>query len=242
LAAQPAALAADVNLTGSAKEAFLLENLACVESQDYTPQRIQIRHDWLPKGFCSWVARSKMEFPMKLQGKPRVGMLVVLAVLLACAILLPEVVSAAWHVAHGRSVTYRSWKVEVPFGWYAMSHGEGMSVARMSELPWKDGPTANFLPVHFTKTYPFSYELFGKEQALTLQGRGYLPFGQRNLQVAGKAGRCWRFYNQKNHNELWIACIVPEDLISADYIGDEADSNAFLSLLTAIQRNPGVTN
>lgn len=166
------------------------------------------------------------------------GVLIALGVLLVCAILLPQVVSAGWHIAHGRTVSYRSWKVEVPFGWYAMGHGEGMSVARMSELPWKDGPIANFLPVHFSKTYPFSYDLFGKEQALTLEGRGYRPSGQRNLQVAGKEGRCWRFYNQKNHDKWWIACIVPEDLISADYTGDKTDANAFLSLLTTIQPNP----
>lgn len=175
---------------------------------------------------------------MKLNHKPRIGVLVVLGILLVCAVLLPEVVSAGWHVAHGRMVTYRSWKVEVPFGWYAMSHGEGMAVARMSEFPWKNGPIANFLPVHFTKTYPFSYDLFGREQALTLQGQGYVPFGQRNLQIAGKDGRCWRFYKQKDRDQLWIACIVPKDLTSVDYIGDNAHASAFLSLLEASQRNP----
>jgi hypothetical protein len=179
---------------------------------------------------------------MKSDGKPRIAVLIVLVMLLVAAVLLPEVVSAAWHIAHGRTVRYRSWKVVVPFGWYAMSHGEGMSVARMSELPWENGPIANFLPVHFAKTYPFSYELFGKEQALTLQGRGYVPLGQRNLQVAGKDGRCWTFYRQKDHDQLWIACIVPKDLISADYIGDQADARAFFSLLAASQRNPAVTN
>lgn len=183
-----------------------------------------------------------MKFPMAPNGKPRAAVLIVLGMLLVCAILLPEVVSAAWHIAHGRAVSYRSWNVEVPFGWYAMSHGEGMSVARMSELPWKDGPIANFLPVHFTKTYPFSYDVFGKEQAFTLAGRGYLPLGQRNLKVAGLDGRCWTFYNRKSHTKLWIACIVPKDLTSADYTGDTADSNAFFSLLNAIQRNPSATN
>lgn len=175
---------------------------------------------------------------MKPSGKPRIGVLIVLAILLVSAILLPEVVSAGWHITHGRTVTYRSWKIEVPFGWYAIRRGEGVSVARMSELPWKDGPIANFLPVHFTKTYPFSYDLFGKEQALTLQVRGYVQFGQRNLQVAGKDGRCWTFHKKKEPTQLWIACIVPKDLTSADYIGNTADADAFFALLTASQRNP----
>jgi hypothetical protein len=161
---------------------------------------------------------------------------IVLGVLLVCAALLPEVVSAGWHLAHGRTVSYRSWKVVVPFGWYAISHGEAMSVERMSELPWRHGPAAVFQPVHFSKTYPFKYDLFGKEQAGTLRAIGYLLSEQRDIVVAGKDGRCWTFDSWKNHNQLWIACIVPKDLTSADYIGDRAHANDFLSLLTQTQR------
>lgn len=175
---------------------------------------------------------------MKPKGRPRIGVLVVLAILLIAAILLPEVVAAAWHMAHGRAVTYRSWRVAVPSGWYAMSHGEGMSVARMAELPWKSGPIANFLPVHFAKTYPFSYDLFGQEQELTLEGRGYLPLGERDLEVAGKKGRCWMFYSRKDARQMWIACIVPGDLTSADYVGDKADAGAFFTLLASIEPKP----
>ncbi|MGC1108024.1 MAG: hypothetical protein WA876_15960 [Candidatus Acidiferrales bacterium] len=164
------------------------------------------------------------------------------ATLLLLAVLLPQVVSAGWHLAHGRTVNYRSWKVAVPFGWYAISQGEGMSVERMSELPWQRNPVATFLPVHFTRTYPFQYGLFGKEQALTLRARGYLLVEQRNVQVAGKDGRCWTFDNWKNHDQLWIACIVPKDLTSADYIGNKADANAFFSLLTESQHNPAAAN
>jgi hypothetical protein len=170
---------------------------------------------------------------MSTKNKVRI---IVAAALAICASLLPEVVSAGWHLAHGRTVTYRAWKVVVPFGWYAISHGEQMSVERMSEIPWKEHPIAEFQPVHFTKTYPFKYDLFGKEQAATLRGMGYLFLEQRDIQVAGKDGRCWTFDNWKNHNQLWIACIVPKDLTSADYIGDRAYANDFFSLLTQTQR------
>lgn len=180
-----------------------------------------------------------MGIPMKAPSK---GTITIAAVLLLVAILLPQVVSAGWHIVHGRTVKYRAWEVAVPFGWYATSHGEGMSVERMSEVPWRKGPAAEFLPVHFTKTYPFSYSLFGKEQAATLRGMGFLPVDQRNVQVAGKDGRCWTFDNWKNHDQLWIACIVPKDLTSADFIGNRAYANDFFSLLTESQRNPAVRN
>lgn len=173
---------------------------------------------------------------------PTKGTITIAAALLLVAILLPQVVSAGWHLAHGRTVNYRSWQIEVPFGWYATSHGEILAVERMSEIPWQKHPTAEFQPVHFSKTYPFNYDLFGKEQALTLRSHGYLLMGQRNIQVAGKDGRCWEFYYLQNSRQLWIACIVPKDLTSADYMGDAAYANDFLSLLTRTHRDPTAPN
>ena len=161
---------------------------------------------------------------------------------LLLAIFLPQVVSAGWHIIHGRTVNYRSWKVVVPSGWYAMSHGEGMSVERMSELPWQQHPEVNFLPVHFAKTYQFQYEVFEKAQERTVRAMGYVPLRERDIQVAGQDGRCWTFDKYKNHDQLWIACIVPKDLTSADYIGNKAYADEFLSFFTQTQRNPAAAN
>jgi hypothetical protein len=155
---------------------------------------------------------------------------------LLLAIFLPQVVSAGWHLMHGRTVDYRSWKVVVPSGWYAMSHGEGMSVERMAELPWQEHPVANFLPVHFAKTYSFQYDVFQKAQDRTMRAMGYLPLWQRDIQVAGQEGRCWTYNNWKDRKQLWIACIVPKDFTSADYHGTQAYADDFFSLLTQTQR------
>ncbi|MFZ0211347.1 MAG: hypothetical protein WBE20_00455 [Candidatus Acidiferrales bacterium] len=156
-------------------------------------------------------------------------------VFLAIAIFLPEVVSAGWHVAHGKTVTFRGWKVDVPFEWYARSHGEDMTVERMSRLSWRQDPIAVFQPVHFTKTYPFQYELYGKEQALVMRAKGYLLSGQQDLEIAGKGGRCWTFNAWNNRDNLWIACIVPKDLTAADYIGTRAYAPNFFSVLSQIK-------
>ena len=164
------------------------------------------------------------------------------AILVLVAIFLPEVVSAGWHIAHGRTVDYRQWKVTVPFEWYAISHGEGMAVERMTRLSWEKAPEAEFLPVHFAKTYPFKYELYGKSQAQTLRARGYLLQGQRDIQIAGKPGMCWIFNKYKEDEQLWIACIVPTDLTSADYIGNKAYAEEFFSFLAETQRKLASSN
>lgn len=164
------------------------------------------------------------------------------ALLLLVAIFLPEVVSAAWHIAHGRTVDYRSWKVVVPFEWYAISHGEGMSVERMTRLSWQKAPEVEFLPVHFGKAYHFQYEVYGKAQAQAMSGRGYLLQGQRDIQIADKPGMCWTFSQYKHSDHLWIACVVPQDLMSADYIGNKAYAGEFFSFLTQTQRNPAAAN
>ncbi len=158
------------------------------------------------------------------------------AIFLTLAILLPEVVSAGWHMVHGRSVEFRGWKVTVPFEWYAVSHGEGMTVERMSRLSWEKYPVATFLPVHFTKTSPFSYDLFGSVQAGVLRARGYLPSAMRDIEVGGEGGRCWIFISAAHRNQEWIDCIVPKDLTSVDYIGPAANANEFFSLLGNIKR------
>ncbi len=167
------------------------------------------------------------------------------AALLLAGVFLPEVVSAGWHIAHGRTVTYRQWKVTVPFEWYAISHGEGMAVERMTRLSWQKAPTVEFLPVHFSNLYSskyFKYEVYGKAQAQTLRTRGYLLQGQRDIQIAGKPGMCWTFSKYKQNDQLWIACIVPTDLTSADYIGNQVYADEFFSFLTQTQRNPAAVN
>lgn len=156
-------------------------------------------------------------------------------ILLTLAVLLPEVVSGGWHMIHGRSVVYRGWKVTVPFEWYAVRRGDGMSLERMARFSWNDGPVAVFLPVHFTKQFHFNYDIFAAAQAKSLKPNGYFPVAQRDARIAGQIGRCWTFSSKLQRNQEWIDCIVPEDLTSVDYIGPKACANAFFALIDRIQ-------
>lgn len=169
---------------------------------------------------------------MSRKTKWKIGAAVIFA---ALAILLPEVVSAGWHVVHGRSVEFRGWKVTVPFEWYAIRHGEGMTVERMTRLSWEKDPVATFLPVHFTKTYPFNYDVFAGVQTKFLRGKGYAPGAVRNIQIGANGGKCWTFTSKANSEQLWISCVVPKDLTSVDYIGPAAYANDFFSVIGNIQ-------
>lgn len=151
--------------------------------------------------------------------------------LVAIAVFLPEVISAAWHVAHGKTVTFRGWNIDVPFEWYARSQGEEMTVERMTRLSWLPHPVAVFQPVHFTRQYHFESDVYAKEQAIVMKGKGYAPSGQRNLEIAGADGQCWTFDSMSNSDNVWISCIVPQELTSADYSGPKGYAADFFSLL-----------
>jgi hypothetical protein len=155
---------------------------------------------------------------------------------LAIALLLPEVVSAGWRLIYGPSVTYRSWSIRPPFEWYAAKKGEGMMIERMSHLPWRQGPMIFFQPVHFTKTFPFNYIVYGEVQARSMERKGYEVTEEQAIRVAGEVGACWTFVSKIQPQNLWIACIVPKDLTSADYIGTAASENTFREILSQIKR------
>ncbi|HEV2288165.1 MAG TPA: hypothetical protein VGR81_04355 [Candidatus Acidoferrales bacterium] len=155
--------------------------------------------------------------------------------LFAVAVFLPEVVSAAWHVAHGETVTFRGWKVNVPFEWFARSQGEDMTVERMTRLSWLPHPVVVFEPSHFTRQYHFQSDVYAKSEALVMKGKGYLPSGQRTLEIAGADGLCWTFDSSASPNNVWISCIVPKELTSADYSGPKDYAASFFSLLQQIK-------
>ena len=155
--------------------------------------------------------------------------------LLSLAILLPEVVSAGWHMVHGRTVVFRSWKVTVPFEWYAVKRGEGMTIERMSHLSWQNSPAATFLPLHFSKTYQFDYDVFAGVQSKLLRSRGYALSGQEDIRIGNQDGRCWTFTSMTRRDQQWINCVAPKDLTSVDYQGPSAYANEFLSVMANIQ-------
>lgn len=109
-------------------------------------------------------------------------------------------------------------------------------IERMSHLPWRQGPMIFFQPVHFTKTFPFNYIVYGEVQARSMERKGYEVTEEQAIRVAGEVGACWTFVSKIQPQNLWIACIVPKDLTSADYIGTAASENTFREILSQIKR------
>lgn len=171
--------------------------------------------------------------PMDHKTKGRMALATFVLVL---AIFLPEVVSAGWHMIHGRSVRFRDWNIPVPFGWYATHSGEGVALERMLRFSlWHNAPVAVFLPVHFGKAFHFQYELFGAEQTRVLDKRGYVFKAQRDFRAAGQDGRCWVYSKVKDPSQRWIACIFPEEMFSADFTGSQTYAAQFYSILSRVE-------
>jgi hypothetical protein len=160
----------------------------------------------------------------------------VLAIVLMLVVLLPEVVSAGWHLRYGRSVAFRGWDVTLPFEWFAMKNGEGMAVERMTRLPWRHGPVAVFLPVHFGKRYSFDAAVYQEVQARTLLARGYRQVGEQRVEIAGAEGDCWKFVSVTRAGDYWISCFVPKDMTSVDFMGNGYDEKPFDEILSEIKR------
>lgn len=168
-----------------------------------------------------------------MKTKWKIGILAVVLVLIG---LLPEVVSAGWHLRYGRSVDFRGWNVTLPFEWFAVKSGDGMTVERMTRLPWQHGPSVVFLPVHFGPRYVFDYKVYGKVQARTMLTRGYRQSREQGIRIANADGECWTFVSVTRAQDYWISCVVPKDLTSVDFIGTSSYEQPFDDILTHIAR------
>lgn len=162
----------------------------------------------------------------------------ILAIVIVLVMLLPEVVSAGWHLRYGRSVDFRGWKVTLPFEWFAVKNSGGMTLERMTRLPWNHGPTVVFLPVHFGKSYSFNAAVYGKAQARTMLGRGYRQIGEQRMQIASADGDCWTFVSVTIAGNYWISCFVPKDMTTVDFIGTGYYEKPFDTILNEIRRAP----
>ncbi|HKW88234.1 MAG TPA: hypothetical protein VJN21_05705 [Candidatus Acidoferrales bacterium] len=159
-----------------------------------------------------------------------------LVIVLALICLLPEVVSAGWHLRYGRSVVFRGWDVTLPFEWFAMKSADGMAVERMTRLPWNHGPVVVFLPVHFGKRYTFDAKVYARVQAETLLARGYRQIDDEHVQIAGEEGDCWKFVSVTRAGNYWISCIVPKEMTSVDFTGSGSYEKPFSEILSEIKR------
>lgn len=160
----------------------------------------------------------------------------ILAIVLVLIILLPEVVSAAWHLRYGRSVNFRGWNVTLPFEWFAVKNRDGMTLERMMRLPWLHGPVVVFLPVHFGKRYSYDAAAYERVQAETLLSRGYRQTGEQHVEIAGSEGDCWKFISVTQAGNYWISCFVPKDLTSVDFMGNGSYELPFDEILKEVTR------
>ena len=163
----------------------------------------------------------------------------VIAALLAIAIFLPELVGLGWHAVHGKAAQYRGWRIPVPSGWFAMRHGESLTLERMLHIPIRQmTPTVVFLPMHVGKNAPFDPNIWADVQIEIQSRRGYRLASTREISMTGVRGYCWEFVKSGDRSSWWITCLAPSEDLSADYSGRQAFVGAFYSILPDIRREP----
>jgi hypothetical protein len=160
-----------------------------------------------------------------------------IATLLAIAIFLPELVGLGWHAINGKATEYRGWRIPVPSGWFAMRHGESLTLERMLHIPIRQmTPTVVFLPMHVRSDAPFDPNIWEDVQIDIQNRRGYRLARTREITMIGVRGYCWEFVKRGDGSSWWITCLAPSENMSADFSGRRAFVGAFYSILPGIRR------
>lgn len=163
-----------------------------------------------------------------------------IAALLAMAIFLPELVGFGWHAVYGKATEYRGWRIPVPSGWFAMRHGQSLTLEHMLHVPFRQmTPTVVFLPMHVKKNAPFNPNTWTEVQMDIQNRRGYRLADTRMIRLSGAPGYCWEFVKRADDSRWWITCLVPSEDLSADFSGRHAFIAAFYSILPRIRPTGG---
>jgi hypothetical protein len=163
-----------------------------------------------------------------------------IATLLGIAIFLPELAGLGWHAVYGKTAKYDGWRIPVPNGWFAMRHGESLTLERMLHIPLRQmTPTVVFLPMHTKKNAPFNANIWTQVQVAIQNRRGYELASTRQITMIGVPGYCWEFVKRGDQSSWWITCLAPSEDLSADYSGRQAYVGAFYAILPEIKRSGG---
>jgi hypothetical protein len=172
--------------------------------------------------------------------RPRLLAGVFIAALLAVAIFLPELVGLGWHAVYGKTANYDGWRIPVPAGWFAMRHGESLTLEHMLHIPLRQmTPTVVFLPMHTEKNAPFNANIWTEVQVAIQDRRGYRLANTRQITMIGVPGYCWEFVKRGDQSNWWITCLAPSEDLSADFSGRQPFVAEFYSILPRIRKNTG---
>jgi hypothetical protein len=165
-----------------------------------------------------------------------------IAMMFAIVLFLPELVGLGWHAIYGKSATYEGWSIPVPNGWFAMRHGESLTLERMLHIPLRQmTPTVVFLPMHTEKNAPFNANIWTEVQVAIQSRRGYQLANTRQITMIGVPGYCWEFVKRGDQSSWWITCLAPSEDLSADFSGRQAYVPAFYAILPRITKSAGET-
>ncbi len=165
----------------------------------------------------------------------------ILAVLLFLLhVSFPTIVATAWHLLHGDSITYKTWEVPVPKGWYAASKGEMLIVTRMARFRERgNGPNIALLSLPIPAgSAPTSHRL-KRAEIEVFSKNGYVFTGGRAIRLGNHEGYCLEFVRRDNRDYIRITCKVLTDQLGVDFEGYRTFVADFYSVLQGVSPASG---
>ena len=147
--------------------------------------------------------------------------------------LEPEIVSIYWHARFGNSTTFRGWKIPVPKGWWAFTHGDELIVQKMKRF-YQRGDPAGIIVDTFNPSKAVEPEAFEDALIHTNSEKGYVFQEHRPIRIGAESGDCLRFSSTKGEELVHISCDSLSAQLALDLYGRASDIPTFYSMVDNI--------
>jgi hypothetical protein len=147
-------------------------------------------------------------------------------------VCFPEVVSAAWHLTHGKSVRFHQLQVPVPWGWWAFQRDEMLLIQKTERISSRRGDSLVIVsPSSFPSNYGTVYEKARSAMAEIQFKQGYRFVSEYRIQVQGHEGHCLSFESDQNKQPLRIICDIPDLSVFFEFQGEGIYASVFQQIM-----------
>lgn len=157
---------------------------------------------------------------------------------LTCTMLgtffLPELVSAFWHLRHGKSVTFHGWMIPVPSGWWAYTYEDKLIIQKMTRVyEHIRSPEVIILPLNSRGIV--NDAAFGQQLIRDFSKNGYSLQLKKAFKLAGNTVSCFEFADAAHQRNVRISCWSLDSGLSLDFLGYKHNVPVFYSVVDQIR-------
>lgn len=139
---------------------------------------------------------------------------------------MPEVLSAGWHLIHGRSVQLGPWDIPVPWEcWVIKGKGE-VDIQRVERWSLRNNPDSNVIVGNLSLPVGAKFD-FAKWKRAEIEDHSdpeYQYAYESTSQVEDEVGVCLTETSAKSSDRLWTHCMFPIHGLDIQYWGSKERS------------------